>query len=1010
VSGSVTTYSNPYEETNPLNQLGKTIEDYVGSNAIRYSVLNERYFPAEINHEAGRGSAQVLLLGEKVLTENTMIAVIGDQELKYPLLYLYAPPAGPAGNFRHVQTVTISFEESIVNSLEVTNDFKFGGNFLGGVKFTTKGTVLLPFVGEHSLESNLEFLIGGGRTNLARYNWDNEVTMNITSQTLTLSTPVGLSGKDGDMVLLLGTVMTLESTVSTYLNETSCNIVESLGVVWGQGQESLMFLSRSDSEREMQKIRFSKSANLVKLNDEMKTIEERENARILVDKADNEIYQWSFLLDHWDQDREQAKKNKYDLRKKYPHLINNTEATHTMYLGASTVTIEKTSTNTNSTLQDYEHKVFNKGFKQKMKGHVMMGMEINAGFAKLDTSVGSVFEQDFESTWLDLRTIKNTKTEKQSKKVSVSLVESDAGDTTCIEIYESPWSGTFVFEICGGATMCPHVEGTDARQKFKLYTKETPNTLSQSDKGKIVMEIDTLDVIDPDVTKIDLVVELASATASSPVAFNVGSASLNQPLEFSVAARQKQLLTIFYERLDSSLKRLDVVGVIKSKCDSNIRENFKYELVWESQCPPILWGGSLKEAGSYITLTQKDPMISISAVNPTGKRWRDYDNFKVDVSLYYREHNVPTAGWKIVPERNLLSSRVNGESTTFLDKEDSSGRSSIWISAKDNNLFVDGVMYEFYLATSCYERLEDGTALLAGEMQSGIRLGVVDMSPPEIMSVTFMNEVEKPTRNLQICSILFNEPIDCSNPLLQVDVILRISFLLGKPNFFKKTAKTYCTSQLQQLHVLLPLESLEEIDTWSQKNVSITMKGIYDIFGNRFGNIVFTEESAKEIRKRRTVNDVSGGNETLVTINMFIPEIPQYDESEAESNLPNETIMKTVQKDILTSMFPLDVIPTISRFGNPSKKSKTKTVVISVTSILSGISIIALGSYFILKHRKGENQKQEVSQIMKTDDAKNINDEDDYNIPSSDENDVTAKNDKDEMTYLNISKNGNIVQ
>jgi hypothetical protein len=218
-------------------------------------------------------------------------------------------------------------------------------------------------------------------------------------------------------------------------------------------------------------------------------------------------------------------------------------------------------------------------------------------------------------------------------------------------------------------------------------------------------------------------------------------------------------LTIFYERLDPSLKRVDVVGSIASKCDPKIRQNFKYELVWESQCPAILWGGDLKEAGSYITITQKSPSISISAVNPTGKRWRDYDDFNVDVGLYYREHNIETAYWKRVPERNLLSSRVNGQVTNFIDKEDSSGRASIWITAKDNNLFVDGVKYEFYVATSCYERQKDGTARLAGGMQSSIRLGVVDMTPPEIMSVTFMNEVESPTRILQICSIFLMNPL-----------------------------------------------------------------------------------------------------------------------------------------------------------------------------------------------------------------------------------------------------------
>jgi hypothetical protein len=435
--------------------------------------------------------------------------------------------------------VTMSLDESLATSLEATKDFKYGGGAKAGFKFSTKGITKLWLVGEKSIEAGVEVIVGGWRTNVARYNWDNRVITNVTSASLTFSTPVGLSGKDGDMVLLLGSVMTLESTASIFLNETSCNVKESLGVVWGEGKESMMFLSRSDSEREIQKLQFSKSINYLKMVAEDTTPDEREAAINLINRADDEISQWLFLINHWDQDREQAKKNKYNLREKYPGLVtDDTGSINTMYLGASTVTLEKTSIDSDSNLIDYNHTIMNRGFVQNSNGFLIAGAAVKAPGVTLESKYGFTVEQDFESTWLQAKTSKRTEGNTNSTKISVSFVEYDAGDTTCIEIYESPWSGTFVFEVCGGATMCPHVEGTDARQRFKLYTKETPNTLSQSEKGKIVIEIDTLDATDPDIEKIDLVVELASATASSAVAFNIGSASLNQPLEFSVPSRQ----------------------------------------------------------------------------------------------------------------------------------------------------------------------------------------------------------------------------------------------------------------------------------------------------------------------------------------------------------------------------------------------------------------------------------------------------------------------------------------
>ena len=167
--------------------------------------------------------------------------------------------------------------------------------------------------------------------------------------------------------------------------------------------------------------------------------------------------------------------------------------------------------------------------------------------------------------------------------------------------------------------MCPHVPGTDARQNLKLKTLEIPSAALEVNGGRIVFELDTLDMLDDDIEDIDVVFELDGATALFPVSFDIGSASLNQPLGFSIKARERSKAYISFQRNDPNLKSIQIGGSVRSKCDDSISERFGFQVEWSSQCPPVHWGGDLSPLDSHFELTSKRQDLDITAVNPTGK-------------------------------------------------------------------------------------------------------------------------------------------------------------------------------------------------------------------------------------------------------------------------------------------------------------------------------------------------------------------------------------------------------
>mmetsp|Transcript_9072 Transcript_9072/g.13923 ORF Transcript_9072/g.13923 Transcript_9072/m.13923 type:complete len:859 (-) Transcript_9072:114-2690(-) len=710
---------------------------------------------------------------------------------------------------------------TLTKNFAVTDTSVGGGGYIG-IKNKGDAKLCVPFVGCTSklAEGKQSFTTANNKVETSTNSYTDSSETSVTSQGLTLSTPSGASGKEGDMVLLIGMIAKFITAVSVSFDEGTCTIQERDSTVWGSETESLLFYSRNDCEVEYDKLEKTITDNKPLMDDPDVSEQEKAEVNKLIMASENSKKKWNALFQHWEDDRRQARNQKIDMRDVLGQDNNNISGDdlNTFTFGRSSVSIAQTTSSKDSSVLDYTSTSSLFSNKESYDFEALFGVQWIVGPVG-----GGSFEYTSKTKIIDSTSASISR----SRKILANFVETDEGDKMCVELYESPHSGTFVFEICGGETRCPHVIGTDAREKLRLNVIESPTGMLEHDTGRIVLEIDTFDMAES-LDALDVILELDASTALFPVRFDIGSASLNQPLEFSVDRKRTEVY-IMFERLDPNLKSIQIVGSVRSKCDSSVNGQFSFHVEWSSQCPPVNWGGELKEMDGKIQITTEKRDLSVTAVNPTGTHWRDYDDITVEVSLWYREYDSITEPWKKVPDSALRALRDRTSSfVSFVDKEDLFGSSTLWLSADSNSLFRSGVRYEFELRSQCNSVLANGSYQQIGETRSGTRLGIVDLKGPRLISWAITQNLNVPTLGFPVCKVIFDEAIDCSHPALH-------AIIKSKADNRSFEGGVYCTGLLQQLNIVLQLDSEEKIAFWSEADIEVDIFGVRDIHGNLYG-------------------------------------------------------------------------------------------------------------------------------------------------------------------------------
>ena len=812
---------------------------------IEHQVNHSSIWAETDRHEINR--EKILILGNKVISSDSLVSFFSEGQDFVPLLYVYAPPAPHEDSF---QSVSMNFEVTTVSQVFENQVYELGGGAAAGLRSEYEGKMCIPFSGcpFKSAEVEAEVSIGVNSVRGQTISFIDDVHTVVESSNMEISTSPGLAGEEGDLVLLMGSSAKFTSSELYYFDE--CRTQKKPIITWGSSFSSMLLHSRSSIQRALSRLRETIKVNEPVLKDVGATDSQREKAEREVIESKNSIKMFYALLEHWKNDRLQARKHPLDVQTFTTNRLNSPAVNKFVY-GASRVSLTRELSMSDSSVLDFQSST------TVLSNIVESEFQALFGTAFVVGPTGSVYK---ETTKVSESTFSKTREESTTMSVTTSLAEDDTGDELCLEVFQSPHSKTFVFEVCGGETKCPHVEGTDRREDIQISIEQRPNGILQADGSRFTMNVD---ISQGREDSVDAIIELDAQTALYPVAYNIGSKSLNQPQRFTFSSPVTSAV-IFFERLDPSVQQITIGGVVRSACDESIQASFGFEVRWQSSCPAAAWGGDLKNPEDHFKITQAEPNLALTALNPLGREWSVGKDVEVTVSLWARLYEPVGSPWVKVDNQYLRVAReADAASSSFENNQDENGFSTLHISA-ERDLFRDGERYLFELRSECI-RVNRGRRVALGETKSGVRLGVVDMNGPEIVSQTSTTRIKAAVAEFPVAKILFNEPIDCTHPSLGANVYQinprRGEFIAKR---IEGKAVVYCTGNMHQLHVVLKVETKEEMESWSHVKIDVKIHGIRDIYGNLYG------ETGRYAARGRRLQEAQP-----IAMNFTSPSIPQ---------------------------------------------------------------------------------------------------------------------------------------
>ena len=767
-----------------------------------------------------------LILGQHIITEDSLVTYFGEKEEPLPLVYLYGVPVGEQSSFGSHNLVRMSLDvqmDTLTSSYKVKEG---GGGAQRGVKFAYSWSTF-GSIGQ----SNSQFMVGGRGVRATTTKHAHLVQTSLTSETLELKSPPSEEGKDADMVLLVGSISKYQTSVFVNFNLTTCEVTTLNSAVWGTAMDSLLFYSRSDCEREVDKLQHT-----IRANDD--TIDALQGSTDAADldlvaaanatrgTSHQSISKWQRLFDDWEQDYLESTTDlqyRVDLRGKVADAqLGN--GNHRLVFGAGQVTVRESVTETNTSQHDYESWTNHASFEGGASGEFLIGAEaeIMMGLIKTKGEVGPAFASDWHHTTTTSMTNYNTATESSPFEVETFFKEVDTGDQLCVEMFKSKHSGTLITKVCGGQTRCPWVPGTDPRESLSVGIIERPQLL-QEDRGRIVLEVSTEGMI-LEGDEMTIVIELDSRSATFPVSFNIGSASLNQPLEFTLQKGEKTPINIYFNRLDPDLSSMTTEITVRSKCDVKISRTVEVKARWSSACPVVEWAGNLADADATFALTAAEHSLVIAASNPGDVTWREAAAAKgveIEVSVWAKLYDSVYADWV----------RLDLEDLALAEDDFGNAQRSLEVDAA--KLYMrEGGRYLLELRTLCTQQ-----GRYVGDTRSGSRFGVLDTAGPEFVGWTSPNRVALPSHSVRVAIAYFSEPLDCTNPLLKATLrtVITNSSEPAVPedeSVVVKDLTVHCGAGARSLFFVLHLESDEEVAALNTVVVRLDLAGVIDVYGN----------------------------------------------------------------------------------------------------------------------------------------------------------------------------------
>lgn len=783
----------PQISTNETFPTYKELTDYV--KEVRINVRNDRFWPQGFNT-----TLRVLVLGSNALDLSESVLLTTPEVL--PLFYLYAPPIVGVANteeFAHAHS-----------RATLEGAFLIQSTISSVLPFVLRDREQAPTIQASATFESLSLEVDINGFNITTLQADLAV---VNDEVVLLTDPVNFTlqttSEGEDMVLLLVSKTSIISTSTLTYNYTTNSLETSSSISWNSRNHSVILRSRSECELQVKKL--ETLMNLYTRQPELFDEDSSENLGEFMIRAKYEQDEWLNLLDHWDSDKRTARQ--------YPlHMTRETasdssqEKTSSSQLTLSSedeIYIEDSVLISSETrFADYES-LLNLGYQNI---NLALSPDISAlGYFIPRSGLNSSDEREGLVEVLRRRStvdFVNASTDIASQvlfRSELFLPNGGNNNTLCVEIFQSPYSGSHVYDVCGGRTSCPHISGTDAIEDFEIYFNESSESLLVEDSGEISLYIDATAMLLENSSSLDLVISLDVAeNNSSDIRYGIVTESFDRPLALSVASGTRALISINYQRLDPNVRFARALMRVTSACDPNIEKQLQIDLNWVSVCPLLEWMGSLSNYDANWFVSTSAPVLQIEYVQKVTGGIRDF--VESQQSLWGATYDSTNGRGEWIKLNDIVAS----ESTSKIEV---SGESLL------TKFGAGQVVLE--LRSSC---MNDGEVI--GVRYSGERIGTIDFERPSVLTWAASSGFRKPVLSFPVVKFRFNEPIDCSALQLSARV-----YSLDEDRSLN--AVVSCSSHLYEIGVVVSLpRNSSDMLWWSEADAHIELMGVQDLWGN----------------------------------------------------------------------------------------------------------------------------------------------------------------------------------
>ena len=145
-----------------------------------------------------------------------------------------------------------------------------------------------------------------------------------------------------------------------------------------------------------------------------------------------------------------------------------------------------------------------------------------------------------------------------------------------------------------------------------------------------------------------------------------------------------------------------------------------------------------------------------------------------------------------------------------------------------------------------------------------------------------------------------------------------------------KQGDVYCTGRLQQLNVVLPLISQEDVDLWSGTEIGVSITGVRDVFGNLHGKTGTGDIDAPPSNLRRGLEsqeNIDSKEEVSLTIpmNFTLPMIPNLDGTERKWEMPSDENMISMVNKERDRILPRGFVLSSSHLSDSKPKTSSSS-------------------------------------------------------------------------------------